>query len=607
MRNFFLTILVMAMTAACANLGESGSESGNEGSGEGGNESSGEHGAGGEGPESGGGGEESATTYQLHETYDMVRAGAHLVLRYDAAAEVFTGSVTNTTDATLDRVRVEVHLSNGVELGPTSPRDLAPGQTIPITLDATGQVFTTWGAHPEVGSGAGETGAHGSGVDIQTRALAAVASETLLTALDSIGARFADPIHDVNLTRAGQQQTFRPAGSRGIELSELLRSTPFSAQLAGAGSGIGLSPGLRWALWGGGNGGAFQDGSRHDGELTTAWLGVDARSRRGVAGLALSHGISESDYGFGLESDAPGGLDSLETRLTAIYPYGRLRFDNGVELQGLLGAGRGEASFLTTGVAPEATDLSMALGSVGARWDMTSFGAFDLAAHADANFVRMQTGGEQAVSDLTAEVWRGRAGLEVSRSFTLGGQTALRPFLEVAGTRDGGDWLMGNGFEVVGGVRFSSPRIHVEARGRTLVAHTAENASQQSASLVVRFQPQAGGRGLSLSLMPRWATPGVVGSEALWLDQAPRLSGLGSGAGGTFDSRVGYGFVTRHGLLTPFVETGAGGGSGSRRHKIGFQFDAARSNLTLDFYGERRENVGMKPLHGVWIDLNFRF
>ncbi len=80
-----------------------------------------------------------------------MRAGARLILAYDAETNTFTGSVQNTTDATLRQVRVEVHLSNGTELGPTTPVDLAPGQVVDITLPATDAPFTTWSAHPEVG------------------------------------------------------------------------------------------------------------------------------------------------------------------------------------------------------------------------------------------------------------------------------------------------------------------------------------------------------------------------------------------------------------------------------------------------------------------------
>ena len=124
------------------------SESGEHGGGS----EAGEHGRG-EGSESGerGDGEESATQYALGDTFDQVRAGARLVLSYDADANAFIGTVENTTDGTLSRVRVEVHLSNGTELGPTTPVSLAPGQVVPITLPATSEPFTSWSAHPEVG------------------------------------------------------------------------------------------------------------------------------------------------------------------------------------------------------------------------------------------------------------------------------------------------------------------------------------------------------------------------------------------------------------------------------------------------------------------------
>ena len=107
-----------------------------------------EHG-GGEGSE-----EESRTTLALDATYDEVRNGARLVLRYDAEANAFVGTVQNVTEGTLSRVRVEVHLSNGTELGPTTPGDLAPGETRNVRLPATAEPFTGWTAHPEVGGGA---------------------------------------------------------------------------------------------------------------------------------------------------------------------------------------------------------------------------------------------------------------------------------------------------------------------------------------------------------------------------------------------------------------------------------------------------------------------
>ena len=104
--------------------------------------------------------EESGTQLALKETYDHVRNGARLILAYDSQSNSFIGTVENTTNKILKQVQVEVHLSNGVELGPTTPIDLNPGESIDVTLTATSDSFDRWTAHPEVGEGGG--GEHGS-------------------------------------------------------------------------------------------------------------------------------------------------------------------------------------------------------------------------------------------------------------------------------------------------------------------------------------------------------------------------------------------------------------------------------------------------------------
>ena len=132
---------------------------GNESSVREGAEGTGETGAGGEtGNESSGGGSEEgsgANTLAPDETFDMFRGGARLILNYDAQSNGFKGTVENTSNGVLDRVRIEVHLSNGTELGPTTPIDMAPGEVVAITLPATTASFTGWVAHAEVGGGEG--------------------------------------------------------------------------------------------------------------------------------------------------------------------------------------------------------------------------------------------------------------------------------------------------------------------------------------------------------------------------------------------------------------------------------------------------------------------
>jgi hypothetical protein len=98
-------------------------------------------------------GEEDGTQLGIDDVYDVERKGTHLVLKYDLDANVFTGTVENISDEILERVRVEVHLSNGTELGPTTQVDLKPGEQREISLAAGPDDFEGWSTHAEVGSG----------------------------------------------------------------------------------------------------------------------------------------------------------------------------------------------------------------------------------------------------------------------------------------------------------------------------------------------------------------------------------------------------------------------------------------------------------------------
>ena len=142
-----------------------GSESGGgEGAGGEGHGPGGEGGSEGGGESGGSGSEEgSGATLPPDATFDAVRGGARLILNYDAASNSFQGTVVNTTGGVLTNVRIEVHLSNGTELGPTTPVDMAPGQVMAVNLPATQASFTGWIAHAEVGGGREGGGEHGSG------------------------------------------------------------------------------------------------------------------------------------------------------------------------------------------------------------------------------------------------------------------------------------------------------------------------------------------------------------------------------------------------------------------------------------------------------------
>lgn len=97
-------------------------------------------------------GEESGTRYSQSETCDEVRKGVQLILKYDELSSAFIGTIKNVSKKLAKKVRIEVHLSNGVELGPTKPINLKPGNQSQVTLSAKDQSFTWWSAHAESGS-----------------------------------------------------------------------------------------------------------------------------------------------------------------------------------------------------------------------------------------------------------------------------------------------------------------------------------------------------------------------------------------------------------------------------------------------------------------------
>ena len=106
-------------------------------------------------PGEGQGGEpgESGTQYQKGQTASETREGVALVIAYDSASDAFIGTVRNSNNRTVQHVRVEVHLSNGVELGPTPRVDLAAGETRTVNLSAESQSFTGFSVHVELGLG----------------------------------------------------------------------------------------------------------------------------------------------------------------------------------------------------------------------------------------------------------------------------------------------------------------------------------------------------------------------------------------------------------------------------------------------------------------------
>ncbi len=137
-----------------------GSEGGSEGGGEhgSGGEGGGEHGSGGEGGSEGGGeggdegSNEASPPIPISTPFSDVFQNQHFMFAFDASTRSFRGSVENRTNTLICRSRTEVHLGAGtqvVELGPTIPENLGPGETLNVVMTIEGYEPETYALHPE--------------------------------------------------------------------------------------------------------------------------------------------------------------------------------------------------------------------------------------------------------------------------------------------------------------------------------------------------------------------------------------------------------------------------------------------------------------------------
>ncbi len=459
--------------------------------------------------------------------------------------------------------------------------------------------------------------------DVVRSALAALARRSLSSAITNINTRFAD-LSGSGLTLAGHAAPFgasatpeewlpcpaheghsglqNPARalcsihSRGLRSAELLDNSDFSFVLGATETeGAYTVETPRWSVWGRGDRGSFAGGeqNRYDGNLRGGWLGVDARAGAWVAGLAFSRSEGESSYT--TEEDR----GELETTLDGIYPYGRWTLNNGLEIRAVLGSADGEARHTPEDGALQTSDLSMRLGSLGLRKELEPRGKIQRAFRLDASHSTLKTQeGTEILHGLTADSWRIRAGVEISRKLSLPERREWEPFLEVSARKDGGDGLRGEGIELAGGVRYRAPGLSIEAKGRWLAAHSESETRESGFSVTARGGAGAGGRGLWFALEPRWGAKSEAG--ALWDDAVPQIQGPSKSA---LDARIGYGLSLSNGILTPFAETALGE---QRTVRFGTRF-ASPVGWGLELVTERIEDTDREARSLLKLNLRHSF
>ncbi|MCY4373994.1 MAG: fibronectin type III domain-containing protein [Spirochaetaceae bacterium] len=555
---------------------------------------------------------------------------ASLTVSWNAPSESLVGPITDydvryvagAADPASEEDWIEADESGGHDHVGTATSatiaGLAAGTAYRVQVRAVGDDD----AGPWSESAAGTTSARAAAADAERtqvlqHALATVATRTLASTLDQVGARFARAAPAPGAVAAagpdlapaaagGVLVQPRSAQRQAVELSEVLRVSAFDVPL-----GAGTDGAVRWAVWGRGGLGDFAGrvapDASYEGSTLGGWLGADVRLGAWLGGLAISRMGTTAEYAL-TEGATPAERGELQTTLTAIYPYASVSFLDRFEVQALGGAGLGEARHYPGGeAAKESSDLWMVMGSVGLRGRIVSESWLDLTARADGGYARLWTAdGNQAIDRMLADGWRGRLGLEVAPRLALGDSAALVPFAEVAGRQDGGDGLTGTGLELAGGLRLSTGLLHVEARGRMLAVHTAEEARERGVTLTARLSPQPDGSGLSLAVAPRIGVAAGA-ADALWAEALPRPAAAAGAEAAALDARIGYGATLPggDGLLTPFAEAGLG--EGASRVRIGTRLEASRPHLGAEFAGERRQRGAARPEHTVSIDLNLRY
>ena len=436
--------------------------------------------------------------------------------------------------------------------------------------------------------------------------------ETLTLRLSNpVGARISDGEAIGTITNRGPMpgawvaRLGRVLGSQVVEAVSARADGGASGSHLNVGGVSLIGGGTAWSAWGRVDSGGFQaevDGVTMDGQVVSGMLGVDAEWERLLAGVLVLRSEADGAYNL-LDGDDAGTLDSA---LTGVYPYARLRLGGRLSAWAVAGIGTGDpldrtgepaatganAGNLTPARPGETIDtgLDVRLGALGVRGALPAVGGFDLAVKSDVLWVRTASDavpGQLAAT--SADVNRLRLILEGSRPWTLSSGAVLAPTVQIGLRHDGGDAETGTGVEVGAGFRYSAGMLSVDAQVRTLLAHEAGSYEEWGASGSIRLSPNAAGLGPSLALLPSWGAPGSA-AERLWSqpDASALVAGGAAPAAGRVDAELAWGLAALRGrgVLTPYARLALAEGQ-DRSWRLGTRL-ALSESLDLSLEGSSR-------------------
>ena len=206
-------------------------------------------------------------------------------------------------------------------------------------------------------------------------------------------------------------------------------------------------------------------------------------------------------------------------------------------------------------------DLATNLAILSARSDWWQRGSLNLGFRGDAAIANLSTDdGVGEAKGLDSSVSRYRLGMDVSYDFlTIAG--IFEPFGELAYRSDGGDGVTGNGFEIIGGLRYSSKWFTVDARGHSLITYSENDYEDKGFSMLAVFHPSQDERGLMVSVAPTWGqvspTFGTLLQESATLNALLGSSSSDSQQlGMALNTNMSYGFYIKEDthMVRPYLE-----------------------------------------------------
>ena len=383
---------------------------------------------------------------------------------------------------------------------------------------------------------------------------------------------------------------------RTTSLAELLGGSSFEVPLATvAGDAERDGSAGTVAVWGSGDYGHLAGGMHSavdwSGDLLSLHVGADVpllpELLAGVAAAWSSGGFVYVDRTDGANSGVSG---MYEIDLISVHPYVRWSAPGaGLRLWATGGSGWGGVAIDDELHGRRTSALRLLTGAMGGSGRLLSAdgliagGTTLMRLKGEGVLTRVEVEGNGPIERLKLDTGRLRGALEGSHEqrFRWG---RLTPTLEVAVRHDHGDGAQGAGLELSGELRYAYPEfgLTVAGHGRLLATHH-DGYEEWGVGGLIRIDPGADRRGLSLSVAPSWGAPASRSPAGVLPAGRPT-------AASRLDAELGYGLPALDGqaVLTPYGGLSLAG-EGVRGYRTGVRLQLAE--FTLNVEGTRREGV----------------